>query len=108
MMFLCTSRLPSFARPGPALGGACLGICIDSSETRGSVPIAAWQSVRDMPVIAGSLKRIKGQGSVLVRSEKHQISSQERYQSANILPLGVQAYADGRRDGVTEAFRSST
>ena len=50
-----------------------------------------------MPVIAGSLKLIKRQGSVLVRSEKHQISSQERYRSANILPFGVQAHANGRR-----------
>ena len=46
-------------RRGPALGGACLGICDVLSETRGSVPIAARQSVRDMPVIDVALKRIK-------------------------------------------------
>ena len=75
---------------------------------RASVPIAEWQSVRDMPVIDVALRHLKREGYVLVRSKKHQISGQERYRSANILPFGVQAHADGRRDGVTEAFRSST
>ena len=88
--------------------GACLGISTDSSQTRASVPIAARQSVHDMPVVAGSLKRIKRQGSVLVRSKKLETSSQEVYQRASILAFAVQAHAEPRGDGVTAAFRSKT
>ena len=56
-------------RRGPALGGACLGIDTDSSETRGSVPIAARQSVRCVPVIARSLELNELEGSVKERFE---------------------------------------
>jgi len=104
----CSSSCSGHRGPGPALGGCSLGKLTDLSETRASVPIAARQSVRDMPVIVRALRRIKPEGTHKERSKKHQISSQERYRSANILPFGVQAHADGRRDGVTEAFRSST
>ena len=83
-------------------------ISTDSSQTRASVPIAARQSVHDMPVVAGSLKRIKRQGSVLVRSKKLETSSQEVYQRASILAFAVQAHAEPRGDGVTAAFRSKT
>ena len=45
-----------------------------------------------MPVMDVALRHIKREGYVLVRSKKHQLSSQERYRSANILPFGVQAH----------------
>ena len=101
-------RLCARARRGPALGGVCLGKLTDSSETRVSVPIAARQSVHGMPLMVRALGGTRAEGTQLERRKKLQITSQERYTSASIWPFGVQAHADGRRDGVTEAFRSST
>ena len=40
---------------GPALSGVCFGISIDSSETRGCVPMAARQSVHGMPLMVRAL-----------------------------------------------------
>ena len=72
------------------------------------VPIAARRSIHGMPVIAGSLELGQGEGSSYQRPPDSIVMSQEMYPSASILAFGVQAHADRRRDGVTEAFRSST
>ena len=77
------------------------------SDTRSCTDCRMAGSVRDMPVIVRALRRIKPEGTHKERSKKHQVSNRERYRSASILPFGVQAHADGRRDGVTEAFRST-
>ena len=86
----------------------CLGKPTDSSETRASVPIADRPSVHGMPVMDVALRRIECEGYVKERRKKHEISRQEVYQRANILPFAVQAHAEPRGDGVTAAFRSKT
>ena len=72
------------------------------------VPMSARQSVHGMPLVVRALGGVEPEGTHLERRKKLETLSQERYTSADILPFGVQAHADGRRDGVTEAFRSST
>ena len=69
-------------RRGPGLGGPCLGISPDSSQTRGSVPIADRPSVHCVPVIAGSLKLMELEGSVKERSQTRIALAQEWYHSA--------------------------
>ena len=49
--------------------------------------MSARQSVRDMPVIVRALRRIKPEGTHKERSKKHQITSQERYKTINILGI---------------------
>ena len=93
---------------GPALGGVCLGIATDLSETRARVPFADRLSVHGMPVIAGWIELDRRYPTSYQRPPDSIVTSQERYKTTSILAFGVQAYADGRRDGVTEAFRSST
>ena len=78
------------------------------SETRASVPIAARQSVHGMPLMVRSLGTTRAEGSHLERRKKLQTTSQEVYQSTNILAFAVQAHAEPRGDGVTAAFRSKT
>ena len=65
-----------YKRRGPGLGGACLGIGTDSSQTRGRVPIAARQSVQCVPVIVRALRRIKPEGT-----------HKERFETRNALAL---------------------
>ena len=72
------------------------------------VPMSARQSVHGMPLVVRALGGVEPEGTHLERRKKLETLSQERYTSADILPFGVQAHADGRRDGVTKAFRSST
>ena len=62
-------RCTSTVWRGPALGGACLGIDTDSSETRGSEPIAARSSIRCVPVMVRALRRIKPEGTHKKRSQ---------------------------------------
>ena len=69
-------------RRGPAVGGACLGIDTDSSQTRTRVPIAARQSVHCVPVMDVALGRIKRQGYVKERSETRIALALEVYHSA--------------------------
>ena len=89
---------------GPGLGGPCLGISIDSSQTRGSVPIADRPSVHCVPVIAGSLKLMELEGSVKERSQTRIALALERYKTA--------AHGDVERtpkkDGAPVTFRSLT
>ena len=58
------------------------GIDTDSSETRGSVPIAARQSVRCVPVMVRALGRIKPQGYVKERFETRIALALKVYHSA--------------------------
>ena len=90
------------------VGGPCLRKRDDSSQTRGSVPIAARQSVRDMPVIAGSIELARRYRTSYQRPPGSHITSQERYKTTNILAFAMQAHAEPRGDGVTAAFRSKT
>ena len=82
----------------------CLGIDTDSSETRGSVPIAARQSVRCVPVIARSLEFIELEGSVKERFETRVALTLRMFRSA--------AHGDvvrtPKKDGAPETFRSLT
>ena len=64
------------SRRGPALGGACLTICTDLCQTRGSVPSTARQSVRCVPVMVRALGRIKPEGT-----------HKERFETRNALAL---------------------
>ena len=69
-------------RRGPALGGACLRIDTDSSQTRGSVPITARQSVRCVPVMVRALGRIKPEGTHKERFEKRNALALRMFRSA--------------------------
>ena len=69
-------------RRGPALGGACLRIDTDSSQTRGSVPITARQSVRCVPVIAGSTELGRRYRTIYQRSETRIALALKVYHSA--------------------------
>ena len=60
----------------------CLGKPTDSSETRGSVPIADRPSVHCVPVIARALGRIKAEGTHKERPQTRIALAQERYTSA--------------------------
>ena len=64
-------------RRGPALGGACLRICTDVSQTRGFVPTLAQQSVHGMPVIAGSMDLVRRHRTSYQRPPGSNITSQE-------------------------------
>ena len=70
------------ARRGPGLGGACLGISTDLSQTRTRVPIAARQSVHCVPVMDVALGRIKRQGYVKERFETRIALALKVYHSA--------------------------
>ena len=72
------------------------------------VPIADRQSVHCVPVMVCALGHIEPEGTHQERRQKTILMKRNRYHSVNILPFGVQAHTDGRRDGVTEAFRSTT
>ena len=66
----------------PGLGGSCLGISTDSSQTRGSVPIADRQSVHCVPVIAGSMVLVRHYQTIYQRSETRIALALEVYHSA--------------------------
>tara|TARA_B110000037_G_scaffold202664_1_gene245019 strand:+ start:103 stop:258 length:156 start_codon:yes stop_codon:yes gene_type:complete len=51
-----------------------------------------------MPLVVRALGGVEPEGTHLERRKKLETSSQERYTSADILPFGVQAYAEPRRD----------
>ena len=71
-----------YRRRGPGLGGSCLGISTDSSQTRGSVPIADRQSVHCVPVIAGSMVLVRHYRTIYQRSETRIALALEVYHSA--------------------------
>ena len=52
VMWPCTGQ-------GPFIGGSCLRIGNDNSQTRLRAPIAARQSVHSMPLIAGSTELVE-------------------------------------------------
>ena len=79
------------SRRGPALGGACLRICTDLSQTRACVTITARQSVQCVPVMARSLRRIKPEGTHKERSQMRIAQTLEWYTTA----------AHGDVDGMT-------
>ena len=95
---------PVRRRRGPGLGGPSLRKSPDSSQTRGSVPIADRPSVHCVPVIAGSLKLMELEGSVKERSQTRVALALERYKTA--------AHGDVERtpkkDGAPVTFRSLT
>ena len=51
-----------------------------------------------MPLVVRALGGVEPEGTHLERREKLETSSQERYTSADILPFGVQAYAEPNID----------
>ena len=84
--------------------GACLGICTDLSETRASVPLTSRESVHCVPVIAGWIELVERYPTIYQRSQTRTVLTQEWYKTT---ALG-DVVRSRRRDGVTEAFRSST
>ena len=90
------------------VGGRCLGKTNDLSQTRTAVPIADRQSVQCVPVMVCALGHIEPEGTHQERRQKTILMKRNRYHSANILPFGVPAHAEPRRDGVTAVFGSTT
>ena len=72
------------------------------------VPATARQSVHGMPVIAGSIELARRYRTSYQQPPDSHITSQERYETTNILAFAMQAHAKPRGDGVTAAFRSKT
>ena len=69
---------------GPGLGGPCLRKSTDSSQARGSVPIAARPSVHCVPVIARALGRIKAEGTHKERSQTRVALAQDVFPSVQL------------------------
>ena len=81
-------------RRGPALGGVCLGIVTDSSQTRARVPLTAQEFVRCVPVIAGSIELAWRYRTSYQRPPDSIVTSQERYKTTSILAFAVQAHTE--------------
>ena len=63
------------------------------------VPVSARQSVHGMPLVVRAFGGVEPEGTHLWSdAKKLETSSQESYTIADILPFGVQAYAEPRRD----------
>ncbi len=77
--------------------GVCLGKSTDSSETRGSVPIADRPSVHCVLVIAGSLELIELEGSVKERFQTSIALAQDVFRSVNILPYSVPTHRRAKK-----------
>ena len=63
---------------GPALGGVCLGIATDLSETRARVPFADRPSVHGMPLPHGSIELVERYRTSYERPSDDIVTSQER------------------------------